>query len=142
LRDNLMPYALAGHVHEREVARRLGHAVEFMPHVAPHFRGLTVTANLRLARPLETAAVAARYRERYAGEPLVRVLDAAPWVSAIAGRHHAEVGGFTLAEDGRRLVVVATLDNLLKGAATQALQNLNLAFGFDETAGIPLQPET
>ncbi len=41
LRDNLMPYALAGHVHEREVTRHLGHAVEFMPHVAPHFRGLT-----------------------------------------------------------------------------------------------------
>jgi N-acetyl-gamma-glutamyl-phosphate reductase len=137
LRDNLMPYALAGHVHEREVAYRLSHPVEFMPHVAPHFRGLTVTANLHLARPLATEDVAARYRDRYAAEPLVHVLDEAPWVSRIAGRHHAQVGGFTLSADGRRLVVVATLDNLLKGAATQALQNLNLAFGFDEFAGIP-----
>ena len=67
----------------------------------------------------------------------LRVRDAAPWVSAIAGAHHVEVGGFTVSEDGRRAVVVATLDNLLKGAATQALQNLNLAFGFDEFAGIP-----
>lgn len=140
LRDNLMPYALAGHVHEREVAHRLAHPVEFMPHVAPHFRGLTVTANLHLARALSLAEVAARYRDRYAAEPLVRVLDEAPWVSRIAGRHHAEVGGFTLSADGRRLVVVATLDNLLKGAATQALQNLNLAFGFDELAGIPHHP--
>ena len=60
-----------------------------------------------------------------------------PWVSAIAGRHHAEIGGFALAPGGKRVVVVATLDNLLKGAATQAMQNLNLAFGFDELTAIP-----
>lgn len=137
LRDNLMPYALTGHVHEREVTRQLGHPVEFMPHVAPHFRGLTVTSNLHLSAPATLDEVQARYAARYDGEPLVRVVEDAPWVSRIAGRHHAEVGGFALSADGRRLVVVATLDNLLKGAATQALQNLNLAFGIDETAGIP-----
>lgn len=138
LRDNLIPYALTGHVHEREVTRRLGHAVEFMPHVAPHFRGLTITANLHLSRAFDRAEAVARYRDCYAGEPLVRVGDEAPWVSAIADQHHVDLGGFTLSDDGRRLVVVATEDNLLKGAATQALQNLNRAFGLDETAGIPL----
>jgi len=138
LRDNLMPYALTGHVHEREVSHRLGHAIEFMPHVAPHFRGITVTANLHLARPFALEEVVARYRERYAGEPLVRVVDEAPWVSRIAGAQHVEIGGFALSEDGRRLVAVATEDNLLKGAATQALQNLNLAFGLPEFTGIPL----
>jgi N-acetyl-gamma-glutamyl-phosphate reductase len=136
LRDNLMPYALTGHLHEREVTCQLGHPVEFMPHVAPHFRGLTITANLHLAEPIARDAVLARYRHAYAGEPLVRVLDEAPWVSRIAGRHHVELGGFALSDDGRRLVVVATEDNLLKGAATQAVQNLNLAFGLDEMAGI------
>lgn len=138
LRDNLMPYALAGHVHEREVSRQLGHAVEFMPHVAPHFRGLTITANLHLARAFDRGEVENRYRARYAAEPLVRIVDEAPWVSRIAGRHHVEIGGFTLSDDGRRLVVVATEDNLLKGAATQAVQNLNLAFELPETMGIPL----
>ena len=137
LRDNLMPYALTGHVHEREVSGRLGHPVEFMPHVAPHFRGITVTANLHLSRPWIRGEVVARYRGHYAGEVLVHVLDEAPWVSAIAGRHHVEIGGFTVSADGRRLVVVATEDNLLKGAATQALQNLNLAFGLPELTGIP-----
>lgn len=137
LHDNLMPYALTGHVHEREVTRQLAHAVEFMPHVAAHFRGLTITANLHLSRAFDRAEVATRYRDRYRDEPLVRVVDDAPWVSRIAGTHHVELGGFTLSGDGRRLVVVATEDNLLKGAATQALQNLNLAFGLEEVSGIP-----
>jgi len=138
LRDNLMPYALVDHLHEREVIRQLDAAVEFMPHVAPHFRGITLTANLHLREPVSAGAVEAAYRARYEGEPLLRVTTEAPWVSRIAGRHGVEIGGFTVSEDGHRLVVVATLDNLLKGAATQALQNLNLAFGYPETQGIPL----
>ena len=138
LRDNLMPYALVDHLHEREVSRQLGTPVEFMPHVAPHFRGITLTANMHLREPLSADEVEARYRGRYAGEPLLGVTADAPWVSEIAGRHGVEVGGFTLSADGRRLVVVATLDNLLKGAATQALQNLNLAFGYPEVEGIPI----
>jgi N-acetyl-gamma-glutamyl-phosphate reductase len=138
LRDNLMPYALTGHVHEREVSSQLGHPIEFMPHVAPHFRGLTITANLHLSIPFDIDEVLARYHGRYASEPLVQVADEAPWVSRIANAHHVELGGFTLSGDGKRLVVVATEDNLLKGAATQALQNLNMAFGLDEFSGIPL----
>ncbi len=138
LHDNLMPYQLTGHIHEREVSRQLGHLVEFMPHVAAHFRGITLTANLHLSQPHSVDQVRQLYRDAYANEPLVRVVDDAPWVSRIAGQHHVEVGGFTLSADGRRLVVVATLDNLLKGAATQAVQNLNLAFGLSETAGIPM----
>ena len=138
LRDNLMPYALTEHVHEREVSHRLNHAVEFMPHVAPHFRGITLTANMHLSIAFDQEEVMARYRGRYAAESLVRVRDDAPWVSRIAGAQHVEIGGFTLSGDGKRLVVVATEDNLLKGAATQALQNLNIAFGLDEFLGIPL----
>ncbi len=138
LRDNLMPYALTGHVHEREVSEQLGLPVEFMPHVAPHFRGITLTANLWLQQPMTREAIRERYARRYAGEALIRLVDDAPWVSRIACRHHCEIGGFALAPGGKRVVVVATLDNLLKGAATQALQNLNLALGFDELAGVPL----
>ena len=129
LRDNLMPYALVDHLHEREVSTRLGVPVEFMPHVAPHFRGITLTANLWLREPLTVDQVRARYEQRYAGEPLVDVIDQAPWVSRIAGRHGVEIGGFAVAPGGKRLVVVATEDNLLKGAATQAMQNINIALG-------------
>lgn len=137
LRDNLMPYSLVGHLHEREVSAQLGVPVEFMPHVAAHFRGITLTANLWLDHAMTREAVRDRFDTFYADEPLVRVGDEAPWVSRIAGRHHAELGGFAVAPGGRRVVVVATLDNLLKGAATQAMQNLNLALGFEERTAIP-----
>ncbi|MBI2375277.1 MAG: N-acetyl-gamma-glutamyl-phosphate reductase [Deltaproteobacteria bacterium] len=136
LRDNLMPYSLTHHLHEKEVIRHLGKAIELMPHVAPHFRGLSITVNAHLDRALTLAKVRATYRERYARAALVRVRDDAPWTSRVAGRCFAEVGGFALSDDGRRLVVVSVLDNLLKGAATQAIQNLNLAFGLPELTGI------
>ena len=140
LRDNLMPYALTGHMHEKEASFRLGVPVEFMPHVAPHFRGLTVTTNLYLSRKMTREEVLQRFRSAYEAEPLVVVVDDAPWVSRIARQHHAEIGGFALSADGKRVVIVATLDNLLKGAATQAMQNINRAIGCAELAGI--DPET
>lgn len=139
LRDNLMPYQLTGHVHEREVSHHLRQPVAFLPHVAAYFRGIALTAHVPLARALpDVETLRALYRARYAHEPLLRVLDEAPWVSRIAGQHHAEIGGFALGADGCRAVLVVTLDNLLKGAATQTLQNLNLALGFAEFEGIPL----
>ncbi|WP_115046636.1 N-acetyl-gamma-glutamyl-phosphate reductase [Xanthomonas arboricola] len=136
LADNLMPYALTNHMHEREVSAQLGVPVEFMPHVAPHFRGITMTVNLWLQQALTREQVQARYTQRYADEPLIEIVDEAPWVSRIAGRHGVQIGGVTLAPGNKRVVVVATLDNLLKGAATQAMQNLNLALGWDELTAI------
>ena len=82
-----MPYALTDHVHEREVTRHLGVPVEFMPHVASHFRGITMTVNLWLQHATTREAIENAYRDFYAGEPLVRIVDEAPWVSRIAGRH-------------------------------------------------------
>jgi len=137
LHDNLMPYSLVNHMHEREVTRHLGVPVEFMPHVAPHFRGITMTVNLWLTQALTIDAIKKKYVEKYGNEPLIEVIDEAPWVSHIANRHGVQIGGFTLAAGGKRVVVVATLDNLLKGAATQAMQNINLAFGWPELEGIP-----
>ena len=95
----------------------------------------------QLRRAAYKETVLARFHDAYDGEPLVRVLDEAPWVSCIAGRHHAEIGGFAMSADGRRVVVVATLDNLLKGAATHAMQNINRAIGVDECTAITLERE-
>ncbi len=142
LHDNLMPYSLVNHVHEREVSLQLGVPVEFMPHVASHFRGITMTVNLWLQASMSVEEVSELYRQHYAGEPLIDVVKDAPWVSQIAGRHGVQIGGFAVAPGGRRVVVVATLDNLLKGAATQAMQNINLAIGFPELAGIALDAQS
>jgi len=103
LRDNLMPYALTGHIHEREVTRHLKHPVEFMPHVAPWFRGITMTVNLHLQTPATCDEILARYRHHYQAEPLIEVIENAPWISQIAGKHGIQIGGFTLSEDGKRL---------------------------------------
>ncbi|MFO0661572.1 MAG: Asd/ArgC dimerization domain-containing protein [Polyangiaceae bacterium] len=137
LRDNLMPYSLVGHVHEREVSRHLGKTVRFMPHVAPFFRGIMLTISTELSQPISSAAeLMARYESRYRDKSLIRVQKDAPWVRDVMNRHEVVVGGFAVDPTGTHAVVVVTIDNLLKGAATQALQNLNLALGFDELAGI------
>jgi N-acetyl-gamma-glutamyl-phosphate reductase len=153
LTDNLMPYSLTGHMHEREVSRHLPRAgepfrqgVHFMPHVAPFFRGITLTVNIALQKSVTLESVRDMYRQQYDNEPLIHVLgekegaekDGFPLVRDCVGKHGVQVGGFTLSKDGKRLVVVATLDNLLKGAATQAMQNMNLALGFDELTSIPV----
>lgn len=138
LRDNLMPYALTGHLHEREASVQLGVPVEFMPHVAAHFRGLTVTSNLYLSRRMTREEVVRRFQAAYGTEPLVQLEEDAPWVSQVAHRHHVALGGFVMSSDGKRVVVVAALDNLLKGAATQAMQNINGAIGVDEFTAIPM----
>lgn len=136
LRDNLVPYDLVGHGHEREIARGLGCAVHFLPHVAPFFRGITLTIDCELDAPASEAELRGMFAKAYRGEPLVRVLEgeAPPLVRDAAGTHQVQIGGFRT--QGRRAVVVATIDNLLKGAASQVVQNLNLALGLDELAGI------
>jgi N-acetyl-gamma-glutamyl-phosphate reductase len=137
LRDNLYPYSLVGHVHEREVSRQLGIRLFLLPHVAPFFRGITVSVSMSFAERHDGAGLLARYQAAYGAEPLVTLSKDAPLVRDIAGKHHVAIGGLAVAEDGRHAVVVATIDNLLGGAATQAVRNLNLALGLPENAGIP-----
>jgi N-acetyl-gamma-glutamyl-phosphate reductase common form len=139
LRDNVLPYAPVDHVHEREVSSQLGAPVSFSPHVAPFFRGLSVTVQAPLRAGESLASLDAAYREAYGGEPLVRYLGPGepPSPRDAALRHDVLVGGLALSRDGRRAGVVAALDNLLAGAATQALRNLNLAFGLPENRAVP-----
>ncbi len=138
LRDNLMPYALVGHVHEREVASQLGCRLFFVPHVAPFFRGITVTLSLNLKKPSTHANLLNRYQMAYDSEPLVEVQESPPLVRDIVGRHGVIIGGLTVSEDGHHAVLIATIDNLLGGAATQALRNLNLALGFNENHSLTI----
>src|SRR5437762_2598572 len=91
------------------------------------FQGITHSINIPLSKKLTSRDVRSLYQDRYAGEVLVTVSGEAPLVRDISGKHGVAVGGFAVASSGDRVVVVATIDNLLKGAATQALQNINLS---------------
>ncbi|HJS71192.1 MAG TPA: N-acetyl-gamma-glutamyl-phosphate reductase [Acidimicrobiia bacterium] len=136
LRDNLIPYRLTGHNHEREGTRHLGHPVRLMPHVHPTFRGLLVTAHMPLREPTTRDKAHARLLNAYEREPLVEAQDDIPTLRDGSELVGVLIGGTTVSEDGVGLTVVAVEDNLLKGAAVQAVQNLNLALGLAETAGI------
>ncbi|KAJ3010291.1 hypothetical protein HKX48_007474 [Thoreauomyces humboldtii] len=140
LRDNIIPYALTDHIHEREIGRHLGDEVAFVPHVGQYFQGIHLTVSIPLNKSMTDADVHEIYAKMYQGEKLVKVLPLgqAPEVKKISGRHHVEIGGFKVHSGGKRVVVIATIDNLLKGAATQAIQNINLALGLEEFAGIPI----
>ncbi|KAG0046233.1 hypothetical protein BGZ83_008601 [Gryganskiella cystojenkinii] len=138
LKDNLIPYSLTNHIHEREVSHQLGTEVNFMPHVAPYFQGISLTVNMPLNKTMTSGDVREIYEAAYENEKLVHVLKGTPLVKENSGKHFARIGGFGVHSSGKRVVVVATIDNLLKGAATQAVQNLNLALGLGEYTGIPL----
>ncbi len=134
LEGNVLPYKLTGHTHELEVSRHLDHDVDFMPHVASFFRGISLTITADVA-DTTAAELTARYA-MWNDEPLVRYTTSAPKVADNVGEHYVGLGGLAYDPTRGRAVIVATLDNLLKGAATQALQNVNLMCGFDELEGI------
>lgn len=136
LKDNLMAYALVNHIHEREVSHHLECDVHFMPHVAAHFRGLSITTNMQLQKSMTIEQIESIYRRYYFDEPMIRITREIPWLSQVAEMPYAQLGGFTVSEDGKRLVLISVIDNLLKGAASQAMQNINLALALPETLGI------
>lgn len=138
LTGNIIPYSLTDHIHEREISSQLGVEVAFVPHVAVWFQGIHHTISIPLKQTMTSRDIRQLYQERYAGERLVKVIGEAPLVKNISGKHGVEIGGFGVHSSGKRVVVCATIDNLLKGAATQCLQNMNLALGFAEYEGIPL----
>jgi len=125
LRDNLMPYSLTDHVHEREISRQLDTPVSFIPHVASWFRGIHHTINIPLNKTMTSRDIRQIYQDRYAGEKLVKVVGEAPLVREIMNRHGVEIGGFAVHSSGKRVVVCASIDNLLKGAATQCLRKFS-----------------
>lgn len=140
LKDNMIPYALTDHIHEREVGFHIGNDVSFMPHVGSWFQGIAMTVNIPLKENhgLTVEKVEEIYNKFYKGEKLVKILgEEIPLVRDISGKHGCTIGGFKLSEAGDRLVIVGCIDNLLKGASTQCLQNMNLALGYDEYEGIP-----
>ncbi|MCA1777903.1 MAG: N-acetyl-gamma-glutamyl-phosphate reductase [Xanthomonadaceae bacterium] len=139
LRDNLIPYALTGHVHESEISVHLGRPVRFHPHVAPFFRGISLTLAVELGEPQTAETLLQAFSTPLAGEPLITVQPGVPEIKSLRPRAGLAIGGFSVdAREPRRASFVVVLDNLLKGAASQALQNINCALGLTELNGIEI----
>lgn len=138
LSNNLIPYSLTDHIHEKEISKQLGIEVGFMPHVAQWFQGISHTISIPIKpNTLSSREIRNIFQDRYQGEKLITISGEAPVVKDISGKHGVVVGAFAVNSKEDRLVIVATIDNLLKGAATQCLQNINLALGYGEYDGIP-----
>ena len=138
--DNLSAYGVFGHRHLGEMLEQLGvgeDQIQFTPHLLPVPRGILSTIYVRLSSRSTADAIEACLRGFYAESPLVRIRAAGdlPEIQHVVRTSYCDIG-FALAPDGRRLVLVSCLDNLLKGAASQAIQNMNLMCGWAEAEGL------
>ncbi len=141
--ENVVAYGLDGHGHQPEIAQELAELrkaesarVTFIPHLVPMTRGILTTCYALLQdETIRKQTVREIYREFYATEPFVRVTDTPPGTKQTTGSNLCLVYP-TVDERTGRLVVVSCLDNLVKGAAGQAVQNMNLMFGFPEVEGL------
>ncbi len=141
--ENFKAYGLAVHKHTPEMESVLSRAsgrkvrLEFAPHLLPVNRGILSTVYLRLEKEAEENEVFELYREVYAGEPFVRVYPPGrlPELKDAVGTNNCLIG-FKVNPRTKNLIVVSAIDNLLKGAAGQAVQNMNIMQGFPETSGL------
>lgn len=131
---SLQPYGIFTHRHQPEIATHLGTPVIFTPHLGNFPRGILATITCKLTAGVTAEQVAAAYRQAYAGKPLVRVYDkGVPAIKNVAGTPFCDIG---FAQQGEHLIIVSAEDNLLKGAAAQAVQCMNIRFGFNETQSL------
>jgi N-acetyl-gamma-glutamyl-phosphate reductase len=140
--ESLKAYNLFRHRHTPEIAQGLGlsldpHQLIFTPHLLPINRGILSTIYLRLRSGLSEAAILARWQEVYRSSPLVRLFPGGrlPEIKFVAGQPYCDLGA-TVDQASGQAILVSAIDNLLKGAASQAVQNANLALGFPEEEGL------
>lgn len=145
--ENIKAYGVGTHRHTPEIEEQLGYAagkdikIIFTPHLVPMNRGILVTAYANLARTLTYEEVKAVYDKYYANEYFVRVLDkdVCPETRWVEGSNYVDVG-FKLEPRTNRIIMMGAIDNLVKGAAGQAVQNMNLLFGLPENEGLKQVP--
>ena len=138
--ENVRPYGVGGHRHNPEIDQELAAlgapvTTTFVPHLLPLDQGELVSAYVTPARDVTEAELRALYADHYRDEPFIELTDRAPGVRDV---HATNIARISVHHDGRanRVLVFAAIDNLWKGTSSQAVQNLNLMFGFPETLGI------
>jgi N-acetyl-gamma-glutamyl-phosphate reductase len=137
--DNLSAYGVFTHRHTGELLEQIGLDAEqivFTPHLLPIPRGILSTIYVKFKQPQTRAQVLHTYREFFAGSPMVRIHEhGLPQIQHVVRTSYCDIG-FQLSHDGKRAVIVSCLDNLLKGASSQAVQNMNVMYGWDEAEGL------
>ncbi len=132
--DSISAYGVFGHRHAAEIEQDIGTCVTFVPHLVPLDRGILETIYARLRPGLDEASVASALRDAYADSAFVRLTGAElPEIKHVAHTNFCDIGWRV---QGNQLVMVVCLDNLVKGAAGQAIQNFNVVYGFDEATGL------
>jgi N-acetyl-gamma-glutamyl-phosphate reductase len=141
--ESFKPYKVAQHRHNPEMDEQLGMAagypvhLTFVPHLLPMSRGMLATSYAQLMPSVDADGVLACLEEAYGNRPFVRILKDGriPDTRHVRGSNFIDIG-FRLDADGQRLILMSAIDNLVKGAAGQAVQNMNLMLGLDERAGL------
>ncbi len=145
--ESMKPYGVASHRHTPEIEEQLSRAagkpvtISFTPHLVPMNRGILVTAYASMAKPLTVEEVAAIYDKYYAKEYFVRVMQPGmvPQTRWVEGSNFADIA-FQIDARTNRIVMMGAIDNMVKGAAGQAIQNMNLMFGLPENTGLKQIP--
>ena len=145
--ENIKAYGVAGHRHTPEIEEQLSYAagepvlINFTPHLVPMQRGILVTAYASLKKDVTYEEVKAVYDKYYDKEYFVRVLnkDVCPQTRWVEGSNFVDVN-FKIDPRTKRIIMMGAMDNLVKGAAGQAVQNMNLMFGFEEAEGLRMAP--
>jgi N-acetyl-gamma-glutamyl-phosphate reductase len=145
--ENIKAYGVATHRHTPEIEEQLGYAagekvvLNFTPHLVPMNRGILATEYAKLTKEVTYEEVKAIYDKYYAAEKFVRVLDKdqCPETKWVEGSNYVDIG-FKIDERTGRIIMMGAIDNLVKGAAGQAVQNMNLLFGLPESEGLELVP--
>ncbi len=145
--EGFKAYGVASHRHTPEIEQTLSElagspvVINFTPHLLPVNRGILSTGYASLKQFLSTAELVELYQDHYRNEPFVRVHpeESLPNVAFVRGSNYCDLGLVSDARTGR-VIVISAIDNLVKGAAGQAVQNMNLMLGLDETAGLTALP--
>lgn len=138
LEDNIIPYKLVHHLHEKEASFHLDKKISFTPHVADFFRGISMTVQVEFNCPISSNDLFNRFNDYYSLHPLVLCEKEVPTIKQIVNTNYCLIGGFEVSKDGSRATLVSCLDNLLKGAASQAIQNINIALNIEPEVGLGL----
>lgn len=145
--ENMKAYGVASHRHTPEIEEQLGYAagkpvtLSFTPHLVPMNRGILATEYAKLTRDVSWEDVKAVYDNYYGDEKFIRVLDrdVCPETKWVEGSNYVDIG-FKIDPRTNRIIMMGAIDNLVKGAAGQAVQNMNLMFGLKESEGLDLVP--